>query len=424
MPRIDPNRLLEDLRALRAIGAQGRGVVRPAFSAADMQARRWLEQRFAEAGLEAMIDGAGNVLGRSRRPGKALLLGSHSDTQPTGGWLDGALGVITALEVVRALAADAATRELAVDAVSFQDEESRFIGCLGSRSLVGALTLEMEQGAVDRDGVRLEQALREAGLAASPRVRLERDRYAGFLEAHIEQGPHLEEDGHRVGVVTDIVGVRGMRFTFRGQQNHAGTTMMARRRDASSALYELAYRINQEFPRVAAARSVWTMGRARIEPNATSIVPGYAELDLQFRDAAEAPLEAFERIAERLVAELNARGGVKVEALRARAPIAPTRMDAKLQGHLAAAAERHAPGKWARMPSGAFHDAGIIAALLPSAMLFIPSIGGISHDFAEDSRDEDIVLGCQVLAEAAASILREANATTDSGRGLPLPPAG
>ena len=403
--KIDPARLLADLRALRGIGAQGRGVIRPAFSAADMEARRWLKRRYGEAGLDATIDGVGNVLGRSRNPGKALLLGSHSDTQPTGGWLDGALGVVYALEVVRALAADDATRALAVDAVSFQDEESRFVGCLGSRSLIGALTPELEQGAVDRDGVTLAGALGEAGLANAPRLRLARERYAGFVEAHIEQGPHLEDAGQRIGVVTGIVGLRGIRFVFRGQQNHAGTTMMASRRDASAALYELAHRINQEFPKAAAERSVWTMGRLRIEPNATSIVPGYAELDLQFRDASEAPLDAFEEIVKRLVAEMNARGGVSIEAIPARAPIAPTRMDPGLQAHIESAAERHAPGKWQRMPSGAFHDAGIISACLPSAMLFIPSIGGISHDFAEDSRDEDIVLGCQVLADAAASIL-------------------
>ena len=410
MPAIEPDRLLSDLRTLRAIGAQGRGVVRPAFSAADMEARRWLKGRYEEAGLEAAIDGVGNVFGRSRNPGKALLLGSHSDTQPTGGWLDGALGVIYALEVVRALAEDGATRSLAVDAVSLQDEESRFVGCLGSRSLIGSLSPEMEQGAVDRDGVALGAALREAGLAGAPRLRLARERYAGFVEAHIEQGPHLEQTGRRIGVVTGIVGLRGIRFVFRGQQNHAGTTMMAGRRDAATALYELAYRINQEFPRAAAERSVWTMGRLRIEPNATSIVPGYAELDLQFRDASEAPLDAFEEIVRRLVAEMNARGGVTIEAIPARAPIAPTRMDPGLQAHIESAAERHAPGKWQRMPSGAFHDAGIISAYLPSAMLFIPSIGGISHDFAEDSRDDDIVLGCQVLADAAASILASANA--------------
>ncbi len=409
MPRIDAERLLSDLHQLRAIGAHGRGVVRPAFSAADMEARRWLKRRYEDAGLEATIDGVGNVLGRSRHSGKALLIGSHSDTQPTGGWLDGALGVIYALEVVRALAADGATRALPVDAVSFQDEESRFVGCLGSRSLTDTLTPEMEQAAVDSHGVTLADALREAGLANVPRLRLSRERYAGFIEAHIEQGPHLEDAGLRIGVVTGIVGTRSIRFVLRGQQNHAGTTMMARRRDASTALYELAHRINLECPKVAAERSVWTMGRLRVEPNATSIVPGYAELDLQFRDPSEAPLDAFEAIVARLVSDINARGGVTIEALRTRAPIAPTRLDAALQMHIEAAAESHAPGKWQRMPSGALHDAGIISASIPSAMLFIPSLGGISHDFAEDSRDEDIVLGCQVLTDAAASILKATN---------------
>ena len=409
MPRIDATRLLSDLHELRSIGAQGRGVVRPAFSAADMEARRWLERKYEEAGLDATIDGVGNVLGRSRNSGKALLIGSHSDTQPTGGWLDGALGVIYALEVVRALAADSATRALPVDAVSFQDEESRFVGCLGSRSLIGALAPEMEHEAVDSRGVKLADALSEAGLANVPRVRLSSNRYAGFIEAHIEQGPHLEEAGLRIGVVTGIVGLRSIRFVFRGQQNHAGTTMMTRRRDATTALYELAHRINVEFPKIAAARSVWTMGRLRVEPNATSIVPGYAELDLQFRDPSDEPLDAFEEVVARLVAEMNARGGVTIEAVPTRAPIAPTRMDPALQTHIEAAAERNAPGNWQRMPSGAFHDAGIVSASIPSAMLFIPSLGGISHDFAEDSREEDIVLGCEVLADAAASILAAAN---------------
>ena len=410
MPAIDPGRLLADLRHLRSIGAQGRGVVRPAFSAADMEARRWLRQRYEEAGLESTIDGVGNVLGRSRRQGRALLVGSHSDTQPTGGWLDGALGVIYGLEVVRALAADDATRMLPVDAVSFQDEESRFVGCLGSRSLTGTLSAEMEQAAVDHQGVTLADALRGAGLADAPRLRLARERYAGFVEAHIEQGPDLEDAGRRIGVVSSIVGLRSIRFVFRGQQNHAGTTMMDRRRDAASALYELAHRINQEFPKAAGERTVWTMGRLRVEPNATSIVPGYADLDLQFRDASEAPLDAFEKIVARLVAEMNARRGVGIEATPTRTPIPPTHMDPGLQEHIARAAQRHAPGQWQRMPSGAFHDAGFISACLPSAMLFIPSIGGISHDFAEDSREEDIVLGCQVLADAAASILAAANA--------------
>ena len=199
MPAISPDRLLSDLRHLRTIGSQGKGVVRPAFSAKDMEARRWLKSRYEEAGLEATIDGVGNVLGRSRNPGKALLVGSHSDTQPTGGWLDGALGVIYGLEVVRALAADTSTKALPVDAVSFQDEESRFVGCLGSRSLIGELDADIEKGAVDKDGVALADALKEAGLAGVPRLQLSRERYAGFIEAHIEQGPTLEETRKRIG---------------------------------------------------------------------------------------------------------------------------------------------------------------------------------------------------------------------------------
>jgi len=405
LPNVNANRLLSDLTTLRSIGAQDPGVVRPAFSPKDMEARRWLAERFSAAGLESSIDGVGNVLGRSPRPSKALLIGSHSDTQPTGGWLDGALGVIYALEVVRALADDPTTAALAVDAISFQDEESRFLGCLGSRSFAETLTPDQEVGAKDSDGVTLGDALAAAGLRDVARLRADPSRYAGFLEAHIEQGPHLEDDAKRIGVVTTIVGVRGLRIVFRGEQNHAGTTMMARRRDAAAALFDFASAVNREFPQAATARSVWTMGRVRVVPNATSIVPGYAELDLQFRDIDPAVLHRLEALAARLVAEANARGGVQIELQRARAPIAPTRMDDGLRRHLAAAAERHAPGKWIEMPSGAFHDAGIVSARLPAAMLFIPSIGGISHDFAENSHDEDIVLGCQVMTDAAAMIL-------------------
>ena len=173
MPAIDPARLLSDLRHLRSIGAQGKGVVRPAFSAKDMEARRWLKARYEEAGLDAQIDGVGNVLGRSKGAGKALLIGSHSDTQPTGGWLDGALGVIYALEVARALAADRSTAGLPLDIVSLQDEEARFVGCLGSRSLTGGLTPAMEEGAADKDvmellGWRDHRSLKSAYQHADP----------------------------------------------------------------------------------------------------------------------------------------------------------------------------------------------------------------------------------------------------------------
>ena len=408
MPRIDGERLLADLKYLRSIGAEGPGVVRPAFGPKDMEARHWLAARYREAGLEASIDGVGNVLGRSRKPGKALLIGSHSDTQPTGGWLDGALGVVYGLEIARALAEDESTAGLAVDAVDWQDEESRFLGCIGSRAFAGLLTAEMEAGIADKDGVLLTDAIRQAGLADAPRLTPEPGRYLGFLEAHIEQGPRLEDAGDLIGVVTDIVGLRGYVVTFSGQQNHAGTTMMDIRKDAAAALFAFGNRINTRFPKAMGRRSVWTMGRVVVSPGAPSIVPGHAELSLQFRDASETVLADFAQLVDEIEVEVNALGGARVTVTPARAPVAPTVMDANLRGHIARAAETHAPGKWVELESAAFHDAGVVSAVLPSAMLFIPSIGGISHDFAEDSHDSDIVLGCQVLADAAAGILAQA----------------
>jgi N-carbamoyl-L-amino-acid hydrolase len=410
MPKINAERLLQDLRDLRAIGAVGTGVVRPAFSDADMTARRWLKQRYEDAGLEASLDGVGNVLGRSRKNGPALIIGSHSDTQPEGGWLDGALGVIYGLEVARACAEDPETADLAIDAVSWQDEESNFLGCLGSRSWCGTLDPKDEAAAKGRDGETLADALARVGLADTPRLRIEEGRYAGYLEAHIEQGNYLEDAGEQIGVVTAIVGIRGMRITFTGEQNHAGTTTMARRKDAATALFEMAHRINQEFPGIANERTVWTMGNAVIEPGATSIVPGRAELSLQFRDQDDALLDRLAAIVEAIGAEIHARGKIAVEVRSSRTPVRPSIMDDGFQTHLDAAAERTAPHRWRRMPSAAGHDPMVIHEKLPCAMLFIPSIKGISHDFAEDSHDEDIVAGCQVLADAAASILKEVQA--------------
>jgi N-carbamoyl-L-amino-acid hydrolase len=405
MPLINSERLLSDLRHLRTIGAVGQGVVRPAFSAADMAARDWLRSQFEEAGLTTAMDGVGNVTGKSPNTGPAMLIGSHSDTQPTGGWLDGALGVIYGLEVARTLAEDSTTRHLAVDVVSLQDEESRFYGCLGSRSLCGLLPPDAISQAMDKDGVTLPDALREAGLENVPHEALDLSRYRGFLEAHIEQGPHLEAAGNRVGVVDSIVGLGGRRFRFIGEQNHAGTTMMSIRKDAATALFALAQGINDAFSALAGPRSVWTMGRVEVRPGAASIVPGYAELELQYRDPSMAMLDAFEAEVDRLVNEVRSRDQATVEMSPSRERIAPVMMDETLRVHLGSSAQKHAPGQWVEMPSGAYHDAGVMAALLPTAMLFIPSIGGVSHDFSENSHDEDIVMGCQVLADATAAML-------------------
>ncbi|MFT6582435.1 MAG: N-carbamoyl-L-amino-acid hydrolase [Alphaproteobacteria bacterium] len=407
MPKINAERLLKDLRDLRAFGAVENGVVRPAFSDVDMAARRWLMERFAEAGLDPTLDGVGNVLGRSRNKGKALIIGSHSDTQPRGGWLDGSLGVIYGLEIARACAEDPATAHLAIDPVSWQDEEGNYLGCIGSRSWCGTLNPADEAASVGRDGTTLADRLAQLGLTDTPRLAIEEGRYLGYLEAHIEQGGYLEDAGEQIGVVTAIVGIRGMAIKCYGAQNHAGTTTMARRKDAATAMFEIGHRINEEFPKHANDRTVWTIGQATIEPGASSIVPGYAELALQFRDGSEDVLDAMEGAVAKIVESVNARGRIRVEAGRSRPPILPSHMSEGFQEHIAQAAEGFAPEKWRRMPSAAGHDPMVIHEKLPCAMLFIPSIDGISHDFAEDSHDFDIVAGCQVLSDAAASILLE-----------------
>ncbi|MFQ5786005.1 MAG: Zn-dependent hydrolase [Alphaproteobacteria bacterium] len=409
MPEIDPDRLMTDLRTLRSFGACGTGVVRPSLSPIDMDARRWLAARMSEAGLEARIDGVGNVFGRSVNDGKALLLGSHSDTQPRGGWLDGAMGVIYALEVARAFGETPETREFAVDIASWVDEEGTYVSFLGSRSFCGDMTPETIAAATDHDGRRLADAIREGGIEGAPLARLEPGRHAAYLEAHIEQGPYLEEAGNRIGVVTAIVGMRNLDIVFAGEQNHAGTTPMARRKDAGVALIALAQRINETFPTVAGEHTVWTIGRVAFDPGAASIVPGRAEMHLQFRDQDEARLDALEAKARELIAAACAAGPVAVSIAPSNEAVQPTSMDAMLQEQIAAAAEAHAPGKWTAMPSAAGHDAMILAGVLPSAMLFVPSIGGVSHDFAEDTAEDDIVLGCRVFADAAASIVARIN---------------
>jgi N-carbamoyl-L-amino-acid hydrolase len=405
--KIDPDRLLTDLKRLRSFGATGPGVVRLALSPVDLASREWLVGRMTEAGLEAVIDGVGTVFGRSRNSGPALVIGSHTDTQPTGGWLDGAMGVIYGLEIARALAGNEATRHLAVDVASWIDEEGTFSGLLGSRSFVGDSVDEAMRDATNRQGQRLHDVLAAAGLAGRPRARFEPGRQVAYLEPHIEQGGRLEAAGKSIGVVTTIVGLRELRLRFTGQRNHAGTTPMAIRRDAGAALVAFVPQMNEAFAQLADADTVWTVGRIDLDPGSLSVVPGAAEMHLQFRDANAARLQAMEDRLADLVRDFNARGSVRVELTTIDEPMQPVTMHAALADHLAHAADAVAPGQWIRMPSGAAHDAQVIARCMPACMLFVPSIGGVSHDFIEDTAEAHIVLGCQVAATAAAAILEE-----------------
>ena len=395
---VNPQRFLDDLHHLRSFGASGvgKGVVRPAYSEPDVAARRWLMERMREAGLRVEVDEMGNVFGLAEGP--SLLLGSHTDSQPEGGWLDGALGVMAALEVARSC------REAGgppVSVVSFQDEEGRFGVTTGSAVWSGQLSNEDAGRLLDDGGVPL--AVARAAMAGLVTGVVDPAQFTGFIELHIEQGPNLDTEGAQIGIVTDIVGIRDMKITFEGQQNHAGTTPMHLRRDAFQALSAFNTMINDRFRNVVTPTTVWTVGHVNLRPNASSIVPGRAVFSMQWRDGDAGRLARMEEIIRATAEEVAETRGMTL-GYGPLLGLEPVAMDMSLRAALEAAATEVAPGRWRKMPSGALHDATNVARLMPVAMLFVPSIGGISHAFEEDTSEEDLVAGLQVLARAAIQL--------------------
>ncbi len=395
---VNPERFLSDLHTLRTFGASGvgKGVVRPAFSDADIAAREWLMAQLRDVGLQVHVDPMGSVWGLAQGP--SLLLGSHTDTQPEGGWLDGALGVIAALEIARA-AQEAGGP--AVSVVSFQDEEGRFGVTTGSTVWSGALSLDKADRLSDRDGVPLSQA--RARMAHLTGDFVDPNRFTGFIEMHIEQGPWLDQAGQGIGVVTDIVGIRDMRITFEGEQNHAGTTPMHLRKDAFQALSAFNERLNAAFDELVTPSTVWTIGHVSLHPNASSIVPGSVTFSMQWRDSETSRLEQMETVVRETAEAVATDFGVTCSF----GPIlglAPVAMNARLKQALRDSAAEIVPDLWREMPSGALHDATNVAAHMPVAMLFVPSIGGISHAFEEDTNESDLVNGLAVLAGAVTRL--------------------
>src|SRR6188508_2989180 len=404
MPTIKPDRLLGDLYKLRTFGTYKTGVHRPTYSAEDVAARAWFAEQCTAAGLETIIDGIGNILGKSPALGKKALSGSHLESQNHAGWLDGALGCVYALEASRAI--KEAGGDAGVDVVVFCDEEGHFGSFLGSKSFTGLLEdADVDKARNRNDGTPMREALARAGYAGRPRVTIEPERYKAFFEAHIEQGDTLESEKLRIGVVTAIVAIWQYGFTVTGEQNHAGTTSMARRRDAGLALVRLLSAIDKRFPEICGPRTVWTTGRITLEPGSHSIIPGSASSLFQLRDADPAVLDRLHAELFKLVEEANAASRCEL-AINVISQSTPARMDERLMSALDAAAERHAPGRHIRMPSGAGHDAQWLARKLPAAMMFVPSIGGISHHWSENTSDEDLVLGAQVFTDGIAEALK------------------
>ncbi len=390
----------QDFDALSRIGATGDGGVnRPTFSDAHFAARHWFIKRAEAEGLETRRDAAGNhsaiLYPRSRRDAPVLLLGSHLDSVPMGGCYDGAIGVVAALHVLLAIKASGTELPFALEAIDFTDEEGTLLGLLGSEALAGTLTAESLMA--PRGGRNaLVAGLERAGLREDRLHEARRDpaTLAGYVELHIEQGPRLERERIRIGVVTRIVGSRSFRIVLRGLGGHAGTMPMDARRDAAVAAARviIAARdtVVSDFP-----DSVITVGDVRLEPGAFNVVPGLARLSLEFRSQNENELNAIQSaIFTRFRADAEAHG-IELEVTQvARWPLTV------LDPAVIEAIERASAAlqlTTTRLASGAGHDAQALAPITPTGMIFIPSVGGVSHSSHEYTAWEDVVNGANLL---------------------------
>jgi N-carbamoyl-L-amino-acid hydrolase len=356
-----------------------------------------------DAGLEAHIDGLGNVYGKAKNVSRTVLVGSHTDSVPEGGWLDGALGVVYGLEIARVWNESRAGGNDGVDVISFADEEGTYKGLLGSKAFCGSLGDLDTRQTVNMAGRSLADALDEAGLDGRTDIKCDPSRHMAFLEAHVEQGPRLEVEGAPIGIVVGIVGIRRHFLKFRGQADHAGTTPMKMRKDAGAALIRLASNLLRGFGDNGAAGTVWNIGNVTFTPGVANVVPAEAEFSFEFRDTSGEVLARLDKLVDDSAEAWNRDSPVLCEARRIFA-VEPVAMNSDLATAIGAAAKRCGV-KTLSIPSGAGHDAMVVAAHLPTAMLFVPSIGGRSHVISEDTAEADIVAGAEVLAETTRMVL-------------------
>lgn len=407
---INTKRLQEDIETLASIGRrEDHGLYRMAFSDGDMEGRAWFKQQLEEAGLEVYEDGAANIHGRLNWDDEtpAVVTGSHLDTVPSAGHLDGALGVLVGLECLRSLKEQNLPLRYPMEVISFTDEEGRFGGMVGSQAIAGQLTPESIHQAIDLDGISLSEAMQERGYDAmhALHARYRPEAIHAFVELHIEQGPILDQMGLSVGVVDAIAGLFKWEVSLIGTANHAGTTPMHMRNDAFQGLAEFSSEIQRILEENGSARSVATIGRVDIKPGAPNVVPGRVEFSLEARDTDEHTLEDLQHAFRKALSAIARRRNLMFE-FKILSEIAPVKCDLGLVNDLEEVAKqlKHEP---LIMASGAAHDTQMMARIARAAMVFVPSKGGRSHSSAEWTELVDIERGANVMLNALYKIAGE-----------------
>ncbi len=405
---ISIERLSRDLRELGNIGrADDGGLYRMAFTAADMQGKAWLEDKMKEAGLETSRDGACNVIGKMEGKDASLpilVIGSHIDTVPCAGVLDGTLGVLTGLECLRALHEAGRKPERTVELIAFSDEEGRFGGMIGSQAFAGLITPDLIHGAADLGGVKLADAMKECGLDAWEALQARRnpETLGSYLELHIEQGPVLSEAAEQVGVVEVITGLFKWSISLSGEPNHAGTTPMTMRRDAFMGVADFAHELPRIIDENGSERSRATVGRMELMPGSPNTVPGEARFSLDVRDTDETVLVELSTAIRKVLTAIAKRRGL-IFTHEVESWIQPVDCDRRLV-NLVEEAASECGVRFRKMESGAAHDAQIISKVCPVVMIFVPSKDGKSHSPAEWTAYDDIEAGAGVMMRAIEKI--------------------
>jgi len=409
---VNPRRLAQRIEELAEYGKTPEGGVnRVAFSEEDIRSRSYILSLMNEAGLKTRIDEAGNIIGRLEGSVPSLppiAFGSHTDTVPNGGKYDGAAGVLSAIECVQVLVENGMKTRHPLEVIVFTDEEG---GLIGSKAVIGTLTagaLEVasHSGKMVREGI---VALGSNPDALDRAIRKKGD-FAAFIEIHIEQGGILDSKGIDIGVVEGIVGINWWDVTVEGFANHAGTTPMDKRQDALLAAAHLIIAVNEVVTGVP-GRQVGTVGRIRAEPGAPNVIPGRVIMSLELRDLSPAKIDSlFREIAEK-ADTVAKKTGTRVSFAPIEATAVPTPTDPLIRKIIAESAEKLGLS-YISMPSGAGHDAQNMAKIAPTGMIFIPSVGGVSHSPREFTRAEDVVKGADVLLHTILEIDQKFKTTT------------
>jgi N-carbamoyl-L-amino-acid hydrolase len=405
---IDRNRFFADFEALARFGALPTGGInRPALSSSDQAARHWFANELVSCGYDVNIDGVGNVVGQYPDAERSILVGSHIDSVPNGGRFDGALGVVAALAIARAVVADRPL-SLGVDVIAFSDEEGRFGDLLGSRLYVGDIKESDTIDIVSSDGQSFASALRDAGLTQRSPSKLNPARTAAFLELHIEQGPVLERSGVSIGIVLGVAGITRWDIEFNGRDDHAGTTPMKARQDAGAALVSFLHGLGEEIG--TDAPILWTCGSIQLKPGASNVVPGYAVCAIEFRSIESQGLDQAGTVLEQCARLAAAKHSVDVRCVL-RSSVSPIEFDPRIRSVFSSAAKSlELPA--IELASGAGHDAMVLASHVPTGMIFVPSNGGRSHSPAESTNPADLFRGVLVLAEAVETLAASNGAIT------------